>query len=84
MAEQLQVDPRKVAEVTAIVVQSLEGRRLNLVDVTLALTEVCGRIIAAQDMPPLAMRELATVLAEHLERTIRIGVTAKGSNMGDI
>lgn len=83
MAE-LQVDPNKVHELTALIIGSIGNRRVNLVDMVIALTESCGRVIAAQDMNPMAMRELATIAAEHLERTIRIGVVAKGGNMGDI
>jgi hypothetical protein len=80
----LQVDPNKVHELTALIIGSMGTRRVNLVDMVIALTEACGRIIAAQDMSPMAMRELATVSAEHLERTIRIGVAAKGGNMGGL
>jgi hypothetical protein len=78
-----EIDAEKVHGLTTEIMHVLNNRRVHLPDIIIALTEVAGRVIAAQDISPLAMREVATVAAEHLERTIRIGVRAKGGNMGD-
>lgn len=77
MAE-IQIDPNKVQELVTLLMQVVKDRRVHLVDIVIATTEMTGRIIAAQDINPLAMQELHQLCTEHLERTIRIGAQQKG------
>ena len=81
MAE-FQVDPAKVADLVATVMHSIEHKRVHLADIVIALSEANGRIIAAQDINPMAMQELHQICTEHLERTIRIGAANKGLQLG--
>ena len=76
-----EIDPRKVEALTSTIVRVVEGRRVHLTDIVIALTEATGRIIAAQDISPIAMQELHQVCMEHLERTIRIGAAQRGINL---
>jgi hypothetical protein len=73
-----QVDGTKVAELVGLMAHALEDRRVHLADIVIALSELCGRTIASQEISRLAMQELHSVACEHMERSIRIGALNKG------
>lgn len=79
---QFEIDPDKVADLVSSVMHTLDGKRVHLADIVIALSEANGRVIAAQDISPVAMQELHQICTEHLERTIRIGAANKGLQLG--
>lgn len=54
----------------------------ELADVAIALAEYMGRLIVATCDTPISGVQLASVMEDHIKRTLHAGYTAKGYNMG--
>ncbi len=80
----INIDARKVEAVVRNCGNALKDQPYHVVEVMVGLGELMGRTIAAQDMNPIAMKEIAQLAVSHIENTIVAGVHAKGANTGEL
>lgn len=64
--------------------QACNQGNYDLSEVLLAASEFLGRIIVDTCDTPISGIQMATVMEDHIKRTLQAGYAAKGYNMGPV
>ena len=64
--------------------QAVAQGQYSTAEVSLAVAEFMGRMVVSLCETPVSGIQLATVLEDHIKRTLQAGYSAKGFNMGPV
>lgn len=77
----VQIDQRKVAGVVIEASRILADKGFNRGEIILGLSELIGRVIVDTAQTDIQASELAKISADHMTRTIDIGIKATQSKI---
>lgn len=82
MTNNIEIDRNRVQKVVKVAVEATarEVKHLHPVEAVIGFAEVLGRAIAAQDVSPMAHREMIKVAFDHVANTITAAYLAAGKN----
>ena len=76
------INAQSVQHIVRHLLSVINQGHYNTGDVLIAASELLGRIIVDTCETPISAIQMATVMEEHIKRTMYAGYTAKGFNMG--
>lgn len=76
------INAQNVQHIVTHLLSVINQGRYNTGDVLIAASELLGRIIVDTCDTPISAIQMATVMEDHIKRTLQAGYTAKGYNMG--
>lgn len=86
MTNNIEIDRNRVQKVVRVAVEATarEVKHLHPVEAVIGFAEVLGRAIAAQDVSPIAHKEMIKVAFDHVANTITAAYLASGKNPNSI